>query len=99
VPLPLATLIHGELAEQGNRQRVGMIALLRFGQERALDLGGAQRHVADDAVRRDLGNDVHARGATGLIGPGTAAKPGVEGFASAIERTAIIILGQRTRRR
>ena len=46
--LSLEFLVHRKLAEQRGGHRVGAIALLWLGQERALDLRGAQGDVAGD---------------------------------------------------
>ena len=40
--------IDRELAEQRHRHRIGFVALVRLGKKRALDLRGAQGHVAGD---------------------------------------------------
>ena len=42
MPLPLKILVHGELTEQHDGRRIRPIALLRLGEERALDLRGAE---------------------------------------------------------
>ena len=95
--LPLERLVHCKLAEQRGGHRIWLVALLRLGQERALDLRGAQADVADDPPGRDIGDDVRPRYAAGLVGPGVPAEPGVQRVPPAIEQEAVIVLGQRAR--
>lgn len=96
VSLFLKILVDGELAEQHDGHGIGAVALLRLGKERALDLRGAESHIADDPSRRGVGDHIDARSAASLIGPRMASEPDVEGFPAAIEKIAIVILGQRT---
>ena len=59
--LPLIVLVDGELAEQQRRHDISAVALLGLRQERAFDLGGAQREIADNAARAGFGKDGDAR--------------------------------------
>ena len=76
--LPLIVLVHGELTEQRGGHGVGAVALLRFGEEGALDLRGAQCDIADDPSRNGIGDDIGARDRCGVIGPSVTAEPSVE---------------------
>ncbi len=51
VPLALIVLTDGELTEKRDGQRIGLVALLRLGQEGAFDLRGAQGDIANDPAR------------------------------------------------
>src|SRR5208282_1215525 len=53
----LMILVDGKLAEERNRHRVGLVALLRLGQERPLDLRRAQGDVADNLRRSGVADD------------------------------------------
>jgi hypothetical protein len=97
--LPLKFPVHSKLTEQCRGHRIGLIAPPGLGQERALDLRGTQRDVADDPPRRDLGDDICPRHAAGLVGPGVPAEPGVQRVSPAVEQEAVVVLGQRARRR
>ena len=61
VALTLIVFVDGKLAEHGHR--IGTVALLRFWQEGALDLRGAERDIADDSAGRRVGDDGDAGGA------------------------------------
>ena len=56
----LMILVDRKLAQQRHRHRVGLVALLRFGQESPLDLRCAQGHVADNLLRSGVADDVGA---------------------------------------
>ena len=64
--LALKPAIDRQLSEQRRGQRVGAVALLRLGQKRALDLGGAQSDIAGNqrrlAIKRGVTQRVLVRG-------------------------------------
>src|SRR6266699_2422874 len=95
--LPLIGLVDCELTKQRDRDRIGLVALMRLGEKRALDLRGAQGHVADNRSRRGVADDAGARKAGGMIVPGVT-EPSVQGIAPAVEPAAVVLLGQRSRR-
>src|SRR5262245_4252239 len=96
---PLVVLVDRELSEKRHRHRIGLIALLRLGQEGTLDLRGTQGDIARNGTRSRIAYHVDPRSPTYVIGPSVSPKPGIHGLSSAIKRVAIVILGERTRRR
>jgi hypothetical protein len=99
VPSALMRLIDRELSKQRDRNRIGLVALLLPGKKLALNLRGAQCDEADDAPARGITDDVGARNSRGVIVPGVAVKPAVQGVAPAIEVAAVIVFGERPGRR
>jgi hypothetical protein len=99
MPLSLIVLVHRELTEKRDGHRVGPVALLRLGEERALDLCSAQGDVADDPSLCGVGDYVHPRGPAGLIGPSMPSEPDVERLSAAVEKISVVFIGERTRRR
>src|SRR5215216_5103213 len=99
VTLSLIAFVDRELSEQRCRYALRLVALVRFGKERALDLSGAQRHVADDEFRVRVTDDAHAGDARDMIVPGMTSEPFIQSLAPAVEATALIIFGKRSRRR
>jgi hypothetical protein len=58
--LSLMILVDRKLAEQCHRDWVGLVALLRLGQECSFDLRGAQGYVTDDFRRGGVADDIGA---------------------------------------
>jgi hypothetical protein len=82
----LIVLIDRELTEKRDWYRIGPVALLRLGQERAFDVRGAQGDIADDPPRCGIGDDVDARDAAYVVGPGVAAEPAIERVTAAVDK-------------
>jgi hypothetical protein len=53
-PVPDRGGLDRELAQERDRHRVRLVALLRSWQKLALDLRGTQRYIADDAPGFDV---------------------------------------------
>lgn len=98
VPPALMVLVHRELPKERDGYGIGLVALLRPGKKGALDLRGAERNEADDLAVRYRRYDAGAGNRCGLIRPGMALEPQIEGFAPAIELVAIVGLQQRAGR-
>lgn len=71
----LMVLVDRKLPKKRGRHWIGLVALLRFGQERALDLRRAQGDVADDVRRGRMADYIGARDAGGVVGPGMPVEP------------------------
>lgn len=95
VALTVIGLVDRKLAEKRGRDRIRRVALLRPGKELTLDLGRAQRHVADNLPRCAVTNDVRSRNAGYVVAPGKADKPSVERFAATVELGTIVGFGER----
>ncbi len=74
----LMILVDCKLAEERNRHRIRLVALLRFGQESSLDLRRAQCDEADNFCAGGVADDVGARNACGMIGEGVSPEPMVQ---------------------
>jgi hypothetical protein len=97
--LSLPRSIHRQLSKQCDRNRVGLIPLMRLRQKGALDMGRAKRYVADDPSSARGRYDVDSARATLVIVPRVSLKPCVHSRAAAVEGVAIVGCRERTRRR
>src|SRR5258707_325070 len=71
---------------------------MRLGKKLPFDLRGAQRDIARDKSGLGVADDAGTRNSRGVIVPGMPAEPSVQGVPSAVERTAVVVLGERTGR-
>jgi hypothetical protein len=90
VPSILMIFVNRKLSKKRNRHWIGLVALLRFGQERALDLRRAQGHVTYDVRRGRVASNIGARDAGGVIGPGMPPEPLVQRLSATIKFVAIV---------
>src|SRR6266508_1495190 len=97
--LALIGLVDGQLPQQRRRHRIGLVASVGLGKEFALDLRGAQRHVADDQPRAGVTDYACARDAGHVIFPRMASEPPIEGVAPTIEMAALVVFCKRAWRR
>ena len=99
MPLAVVIFVDRQLAEQRDRHGIGLVTLMRLRQERAFDLRRTQGDVANDLAGRGIADDIGAGDAGRVVRPGSLTEPIVEGVATAIEATAVVVLGKRSRRR
>ena len=85
VPSTLMIFVNRKLSKKRDRHWIGLVALLRFGQERALDLRRAQGHVTDDVQRGRMADHIGTRDAGGVVGPGMPAEPLIQRVSATIE--------------
>src|SRR5713101_4214522 len=72
---------------------------MRLGKKLALDLSGAERHVARDQSRGGAADDAYARNSRHVVVPGMAPEPRIKRIPPAIEMAALVIFRKRARRR
>src|SRR5216683_6605490 len=91
VALSLIGVVDRQLPQQRRRYGIGLVALMRLGEELAFDLGGAQGHVTDDQLCAGIADDAGARNTRRMIVPCMPMKPSFERVSPAIELAAIIV--------
>ena len=96
--LVMVMAVHGKLPQECNGNRIGAIALLRFWQPGSFNLPRAQGHVAHNPTAGFVNQNGDARRSADVIDPGMALEPRIKRWPAAIERCAVITLGQGPRR-
>ena len=98
MPSPVKSLVNSELTKQSYGQRIRLIALPRFGQNRTFDLAGTQSHISNKGIGICRTNDIDTGSSTQMIVPGMTPEPAIQRISSTIKLAAIIIFPQRARR-
>ena len=89
--LSLIAPIHGELTQQDCGNRIGLVALARFGEKRAFDIGRRQTDKASNGTRLGIAHDADTGNVQLLIVPCVATEPRIQGVASAIKTLSVVI--------
>jgi len=99
VALALIGFIDAELTKQHCGHRIGLVALVRFGEEFALDLSSAQRHITGNQSGADVTDHADARYSCRVIVPGVTAEPAIQRVPPTIEMASLIVFQERAWRR
>src|SRR5690348_7061990 len=98
MPLALAGPMHREVPKQRSRDGIRLVATIALGAKFTFDVRGAQSNIADDQLALGVADHADARDTRSMIMPRMALEPAIERFPAAIERAALVILGERPRR-